>query len=247
MARPVIVNRTGHPISAVWRIVRRMIGRSALQRRFEEMKRQTVGPCGAGKNRESDDRLAAKLEELRRSFEGASELCYFHAELIVRIRRGIDVSTNWSTFSSLWEHESEYLCGTLNSRWLISALDTYADHGSPLQQARALIQIAFFNAVRLAETERTLTGAPSSRKNLVDLDRLERFELWDGVSAYNMRCGDMVWNMLGRMRRSLAPDPILSAIFEALLASVLRHDTLIFRVAQISEHPRKEIAPNSDS
>jgi hypothetical protein len=204
------------------------------------MKQRTVGrrdPDGSYK----DQRLVTKFEELRKSFEGGTELCYFHAKLIVLLRRGIDVSANWTTFSSLWEEESEYLCRTLNSRWLISALDTYADYGNSLQQARALIQVAFFNVIRLAETERAVTGA-HNLQNLAKRDGLERGELWDGITIYNLRHGDMIWNMLERIRRTLALDPIFSAIFEALLEKALRHDTLIFRVNQLSEHSRKENA-----
>lgn len=205
------------------------------------MKQRTVGPRGASERRENDDRLAAKLEELRRAFEGASELCYFHAELIVKIRRGVDASTNWTTFSSLWEQDSQYLCETLNSRWLISALDTYADHGQSLQQARALIQIAFFNSIRLAETERALFGDSGRLEAFAKLQQQGMYQLWDGVETYNLRRGDVVWNMFGRIRRCLAPDPVLSVIFETLLARALQHDTLISRINRISEHSRKEV------
>ena len=161
--------------------------------------------------------------------------------MIVRIRRGIDVSTNWSTFSWLWEHEFAYLCETLNSRWLISALDTYADCGHSLQQARALIQIAFFNTLRLAETERALLSDNSVVQEVfADVQKQKMRHLWDGISTYNLQRGDMVWNMLARIRRCLGPDPILSAIFETLLARALQHDTLISRTTRISDHSRKE-------
>lgn len=223
-----------------------MIGGPARRHRFKVLKQSIVGPRDTAELRQVEDPFAAKLEELRRTFEGASELCFYHAEVIVSIRRGIDVPENWTTFSSLWEQESQYLCANLNSRWLVSALDTYADHGSHLRTARALIQIAFFNSVRLAETERALSDAAGGRAKLAEMDRIDRVELWDGVCAYNLRHGDMVWNMLARIRRCLAPDPVLSAIFETLLARALQHDTLISRVNQISEHARKEITPNSD-
>jgi hypothetical protein len=227
-------------ISQVLRIIHRGTGKAQLKRRFEEMKQQTVERHDANGRQENNPSLAVKLEELRQSFEGASELCYFHAELIVRLRRGIGVATSWATFSSLWEEEPKYLCETLNSRWLISALDTYADYGSSLQQAHALIQIAFFNVMRLAETERATSDEFLSFTELPELDRQKICELWDGVNRYNVRRGDMVWNMLARIRRALNSDPILLAIFETLLARALRDNTLISRVAQISENSRRE-------
>ena len=218
-----------------------MSGKFALQRRLSEMKRQTVRGRVANETTDASD-LTAKLEEVRRSFEGTSELCYFHAELIVRIRRGIDVSTNWLAFCLLWEQECDFLCKRLNSRWLISALDTYADCGQPLQRPRALISIALFNTIRLSETERALfSGETHKPQGAVNLYKQDMAQLWDGIETYNLRRGDMVWNMLRRIRRCLAPDPILKAIFETLLARALQSDTLITRINQVSEHSDKEL------
>jgi hypothetical protein len=208
-----------------------------FRRQIEETKKRTVVPLSDPASTGSP--LAVKLIQLRRSFEGTSELCYLHAELIVRLRRGIDPSTNWERLQGIWETEPDFLCTNLNSRWLISALDTFADYGDPVMQARALIQVAFFNTLRIAQTERILLAEQPPSGNLPVQN--EMHELWDGIETYNFRRGDVVWNMVARIRRALEPDPILSKIFETLLERALRRDTLIGRVARASEHPRREV------
>jgi hypothetical protein len=247
LAKPVIHKRNWAWTAAARRFLLRISGRSAPAQGFHSLKTRTVVPLSTGASLPANDPLCAKLDELHRAFEGASELCYFHAELIVRLRRGIDVAASWETFARMWDHERDFLCANLNSRWLISALDTFADHGDPTQQARALIQIAFFNSIRIAQTERVLVAGEDDSGSAVVAGQSQMHELWDGIETYNFRRGDVVWNMLARIRRALDPDPILSKIFATLLQRALQHDTLIGRAARISEHPRREVPNTSDS
>jgi hypothetical protein len=190
------------------------------------MKGETVSPVSRSAQSDSDDRLSAKFHELRHSFQGSSELCYFHAELIVKIRRGIDVSSNWATFSTLWQCEGKYLCSKLNSRWLLSALDTFADHGTPLERPTALMIVTFFNAIRLAESERIgEVDIPIAGKDLPPA----RLPLWDGIETYNFAKGDMLRNMIQRMRRVAAEQQSLSMIMETMFSRALTSNNVLSR------------------
>jgi hypothetical protein len=49
--------------------------------------------------------LEKQFEYLRREFSGQPELFYFHAKLIVMMRRDIKVEENFQQFSRLWSEE----------------------------------------------------------------------------------------------------------------------------------------------
>jgi hypothetical protein len=95
------------------------------------------------------------------SFRGRSELEYAHAALIVLMRLGMEVSHSWRRFCELWSDSGSFLLQHLNSRWLVSACDTIADHDRDrAQRALALAASALVNTVRLYETERWMGPSP---------------------------------------------------------------------------------------
>src|SRR5438094_6453667 len=88
------------------------------------------GPLNFGNHPDVSDHIA----RLRPEFGGQPELCLFNAQLIVYIRRSIELMENVPTFLGLWAAEAEFLTTYLDSRWLLSSCDTFADHGSDLQR-----------------------------------------------------------------------------------------------------------------
>lgn len=220
---------------AVTRLRRRFTNGASQEREqtlkmFRELKHRIVpvtqNPGGRGRKRY----LGEHLRALKHEFSGKSELCYLHAELVVKIRRGIDQATTLERFFLLWEHENEHLTANLNSRWLISALDTFADYGSPVQRAVALMQVAFFNTIKLAETEHLVLGAPPAVDSLAGLASTPPVPLWDGMESYNVVRGDMLRNMLERMQRATRADLILTRIFETLLERAKASNNLLSRM-----------------
>lgn len=179
--------------------------------------------------------LTEHLNWVRAEFRGSPELCFFHASLIIHVRREIELSRNLECFFLLWKTESPFLLRHLSSRWLISACDTFADHGLPLERAHAALISAVFNMLRLSETERVIMTDPThSDTRLDDVDqRLAHgtFELWDRMTVYAMRAGDAPRNMFTRIRTVLAVNPFLSSMFDTLLERALSGDTALSRLA----------------
>jgi hypothetical protein len=229
MARPKIPKRSTRWIAAAWRALLRPAGSAALRSQFAAMKDETVSLASRSDRLDSDDPLAAKFQELHHSFEGSSELCYFHAKTIVQIRRGIWLKNNLDIFFSMWAEEPEHLCEKLNSRWLLSALDTYADHGTPIERPTALMIVTFFNAIRLAESERFgEADLPAAGKGLPQ----PRQPLWDGIETYNFEKGDMLRNMIERMRHVVAEQRSLSMIMETMFSRAMHSDNVLSRSVQ---------------
>lgn len=183
-----------------------------------------------------DDHVA----NLRPEFAGLPELCVAHARLIVLIRRKLDLLNTVNIFLQLWQNEYSFLCKHLNSRWLISACDTFVDHGSTsLQRALALVGTTLINVVKLSETERI-----GIRDNTVHAQRLNtisaahangRFvELWDGMTAYDTITGDMPKNLFERIIRLSGEDPALHCILTTLIERAADGNNLIGRLEKLN-------------
>lgn len=123
--------------------------------------KETIIDLGdAEQTRGSSKSLDQHLENLRREFSGQSELLWYHAKLIVLIRREFQTSQQYAEFRSLWEQEGDFLRENLNIRWLVSATDTFAEHDAdPAVRAVAMMASVLVNTVKMQESERFITNA----------------------------------------------------------------------------------------
>ncbi|MEA2953360.1 MAG: hypothetical protein QOJ96_2880 [Alphaproteobacteria bacterium] len=184
--------------------------------------------------------LAAHFANFRPDFVGQPELCFAHAQLIVLLRREIDLEQNVPAFLNLWRDEAAFLAKHLNSRWLISACDTFADYGSGFQRATALILAAMINTIKLCETERIAlrdpTIVPEKYEIVEDAHRRQtHIELWDGVTAYSCRDGDMPRNLFRRIIATADEDPALGIIARALICRAVEGNNLFGRLAKLND------------
>lgn len=187
----------------------------------------------------NDPDLSKHLSELRGEFGGMPELCFVHAALIAKIRRQIDLVEHVPHFLDLWAEESEFLAAHLNSRWLLSAADTFADHGTNTQRLIGSGLSGLFHALQLCETERLAVRDPASDQKsyaaVVATHKAKRhIELWDGIKAYAFEDGDSARLALGRVAAAASQDSTLDFIFRTLLARSLESDTLFGRLARLN-------------
>lgn len=187
----------------------------------------------------AESNIHEHFRHLRRDFAGSPELCFVHAQLIVCIRRSRQLEKTLPAFFRLWNEEAEFLSRHLDSRWLISACDTFADHGSPTQRATAMLLVVLINTVKLAETERLCLADPDTLpEKLSAITESHRhkthIELWDGLTAYAPFIGDMPRNMFRRMAAVTGEDAAISAIARALIERAIKADTLLGRLARLN-------------
>lgn len=179
------------------------------------------------------------LENLRNEFIGKPELCFLHAQLVVMIRRKIDLEMNVAAFFALWEREPEFLVQHLSSRWLISACDTFVDHGSDSQRSIAMLAVVFINLLKLFETERLAYRDATIRdEEFQKIDekysRKESVELWDDMVAFSPYKGDMAKNMQRRLFVIAKQDRVCGLILRSVMMRALEHDTCFARFARIN-------------
>lgn len=199
------------------------------------LKNTIVGENNPGRSCGRQD-VERHFETLERGFLGKPSLSFELVKIIVLIRRGIALEQNVKLFFTIIEAEIDFLLNVLSTRWIISIADTYADHGTDLQQATAVMIIAPFNMIKLTETERLIMADNHHDEHKIELNdqrraRREPLELWDGMTTYSLRHGDMPRNMIARMRRIAARDRVLSRIFDTLLQRALAGETILSRLA----------------
>lgn len=145
--------------------------------------------------------LNEHIENLKQEFVGQPELTHFHASLIVLIRRDIDVQKNYEKFKELWLTERDFLLNNLNTRWLISACDTFIDYDDDVTlQAILMNAITLINTIKMQETEHILceTQLNENEQKRSQLQS-ERVALFDGTSAFAIGTDDTLRNMRWRL------------------------------------------------
>ena len=151
----------------------------------------------------SSDNLEQHFIALRDEFVGQSELCFTHAKFIVLIRRDFEVENHFALFEQLWKEEKDYLLKNLNTRWLISASDTFADYSDDDSvKGLSLACSCLINTVKMQESERFITNAHNCVNDKEKLNRLnneERVPLFDGISVFKFGTDDTLRNMRWRI------------------------------------------------
>jgi len=151
----------------------------------------------------SSNNLEEHFIALRDEFIGQSELCFTHAKIIVLIRRDFEVESHFALFEQLWNQEKSYLLKNLNTRWLISATDTFADlSDDDTVKSLSLACSCLLNTVKMQESERYITNTQSSvtdKEKINRLDNEERIPLFDGTSVFKFGTDDTLRNMRWRI------------------------------------------------
>ena len=148
--------------------------------------------------------LNEHIDNLKKEFVGQSALAHYHATLIVLIRRNVDIQKNYQTFKALWLNEKEFLLQHLNTRWLISACDTFIDLDDDFVLKNLMMNAALLiNTIKLQETENLLYNINFNElfENADKKAELQsvRVPLFDGTQAMAVGTDDTLRNMRWRL------------------------------------------------
>lgn len=193
-------------------VVKSMSGAS-----YEDLKNTQVSAGEVRVTHGSKKELKAHMDDLRQEFSGQPEINYYHAQLIVLIRRGVDVRKHMAELERLWSLERGFLLGSLSTRWLISAADTFIDHSEDLAGKALLMNaVILINTIKLQESERYLCKTeeavvdPARKQSL----QTERLALFDGVAGFAVGTDDTLRNMRWRLDRLCAEHPMGALVIE---------------------------------
>lgn len=196
---------------------------------LERIPATTPGCASVNTHRYAD--IDDHVDALRHEFAGRPAVCLEAIRHIVYLRRRLQADEHWSALQSLVARYEDVFLAELDTRWLLSICDTYSDHGTELERSAAMVIVTCINTIKLAETERLMM--PGCQ---VDWERIKEqsqpVELFDGITSYLVKTGDMPRNMLARIEKALLPTPLLHRIWRAILLRLKHSDNLLSRLAR---------------
>ena len=194
----------------------------------EEMKYRIVPGAFVAPPRRKAANIGSQIATLREEFGSKPELLFYHAALISLLRREDDESEAYTCFETIWVEETEFLRDELDSRWLIAACDTFADHAQdPIVRALAISGSVCANTVKLYETENWAAGRRGQELNYRAVT--PHIQLFDGTTAFLIGSGDLIFNMQKRFSAILDRSHPIAAIVSELFRRMHMHDTVFSR------------------
>lgn len=184
---------------------------------WQAMKKCIISGDTAKHTHGADKNLQQHTENLKKEFVGQPELNYHHAILILLIRRDVDVHKHFLQFQQLWLQEHDFLLKSLNTRWLISACDTFIDHSKDdFLKALLMNAVTLVNTIKLQESERYLTVSDTAKPDPKRHDSLqnERLTLFDGIAGFAVGTDDTLRNMRWRLDKISQSHPLGDLVIE---------------------------------
>lgn len=173
--------------------------------------------------------LQDHLDNLKHQFIGQSELCFYHANLIVLLRRGYKIDDTFAEFERLWNTETNYLLHHLSLRWLVSACDTFIDHAHDTTRAAILMNVpTLINTLRVYETNEFLqynfNSAPLVNDSVAALYNGD-LPLYNGLTHFRIGSDDTLKNMRNRYESFYDSDKLAASILLHVFDTLQNHNS----------------------
>ncbi|MFD1343802.1 glycosyltransferase family 2 protein [Litorisediminicola beolgyonensis] len=182
-----------------------------------------------------------KRFELRREFTGGAELGFLHGLVVAHLRKRSFPDHAPALFQRLWAEEADTLLEGLDSRWLVSAITTFGDHGmTPVQRSVGLALSTLFGTMKLYETERLFSGRPPEK--VFPLDNKTRGQLALEMDPYSLVGGGLDVNMLGRLWQEAEGDSVVAPLAHRLLDLLIHDPRTVFRRLAVMKTRRERRA-----
>ena len=180
-------------------------------------------------NKPRTKNLKEHLDNLKHQFIGQSEICFYHAHLIVLLRRGYKTDTIFAEFEHLWHTEMEYLLNHLSLRWIVSACDTFIDHTKDSTRAAILMNVpTLINTLRVYETKAFVQRCSRS-KSLVEVNIETLYNgdlpLYEGLTYFRIGSDDTLKNMRNRYESFYDSDKLATSILLNVFDKLQNNDS----------------------
>lgn len=154
---------------------------------------------------------ALKRHEIRRELAGFTELAALNALLIAHLRKTRAPHPAARLFRRIWTEEAEALLAELPTRWLISSVITFGDHGRTEDQRRVgLAMNMLFSLMKLYEFERLYSGLPPDRA--FRTSRKSRAALPLDMPPFSLLSGGLDINLLAQVWQMARDEPVAGRI-----------------------------------
>lgn len=183
-----------------------------------------------------------KRWQIAEEFVGSSELAFLNAQLISNLRKRGQPSHTAALFHRLWLEQSEHLIETLDLRWKVSSVQTFADHGETTVQrevGQALRML--FGMMKLYEFERSFSGLAPDQA--FKFGKRARAALPMEMETFSLTNGGLDINILAPVWSMAASDSTICALTNHLMESLnADHRGVFRRLATMREKRRRQLA-----
>lgn len=186
-----------------------------------------------GGNRQN---MAEQEEILRFRFKGLPYVCFAVGFSISYLRRSTDHTERArNLFFEAWRTEYPLLLATLPTRWLISSLQTFMDHGLSADQRLIGASGYFFsNTLKAYEAERSLEGRAADE--VYQFVRPETKNGFPGMDRFELGGTDLMVNTLALLLELSCAEPVSGGVLQELLARIRQADSIFSRMDQSRIH-----------
>ena len=173
-------------------------------------------------------RTQKKRHMLLGELQGHSELALLHGLLIAHLRKHTYPEGAPALFRRLWAEEENWLLETLPTRWLISAVITFAEHGETEADRNLAARMnMFFSLMKIYEAERCFSGLPPQKAFKIK-DR-NKSALPMGMKDFSVLAGDLEAHLLAPLWRDAGHAPAIGNLVRHLLDLLNGDDGTVFR------------------
>lgn len=191
-------------------------------------------PGGGRHDMHQQDRI------LRHRFRGLPLVCFYNAFAISYLRRSTPHTQHAKRlFCHLWENEYRIMLATLPTRWLISVLQTFMEHGtSEAQRHVGTAGFFFSNTMKAYEAERGLEGHPAD--NIYAHTEPSTKNGFPGLDRFALGNTDLMLNLLAQLLEASARDDVSGRVLRELLLRTRAANTLFSRMDQSRIHHKAD-------
>ncbi|GAA6181008.1 hypothetical protein NBRC116594_24460 [Shimia sp. NS0008-38b] len=195
---------------------------AALRRAIVPVRAAEKGPADPNTN------WARKRRQIAEEFIDMSELAFLNAQLISNLRKRSFPQQTPALFLRIWTEESAHLLQELNLRWLVSSVQTFADHGaSPAQREAGQGLRMLFGMMKLYEFERSFSGLPPAKE--FGFGKRARARLPLDMEPFSLMHGGLDINVITPVWELSQTDPVIAPLAEHLLQELISEDGGVFR------------------
>ncbi len=171
---------------------------------------------------------ARKRRQIAEEFIGLSELAFLNAQLISNLRKREQPPQSAGLFCRIWAEESAHLISELNLRWLVSSVQTFADHGeTPAQREVGQGLRMLFGMMKLYEFERTFSGMEPNKEYGFGKRVKSRLPL--DMEAFSLMHGGLDINVVAPIWEMGKSDPVIAPLVDHLLQELIEEPGGVFR------------------
>ncbi|NVO55476.1 hypothetical protein HW561_06710 [Rhodobacteraceae bacterium B1Z28] len=169
-----------------------------------------------------------KRVQIAKEFVGRSQLAFLNAQLISNLRKRSYPRQAPALFCRLWAEQSDHLLATLDLRWLVSSVQTFADHGeTPTQREVGHALRMFFGMMKLYEFERLFSGkAPDVPYRFQDKNHVSLpFEM----KGFSFDKGGLDTNLIAPIWTKALNDTTIAPLVDHLMTELNKDPGGVFR------------------